>query len=101
MQVNDVAAFIVANTCPVQPPLTPEITLQLSLPDDLLPMEALGTMYHNLHQDWARAAFWWEKAGDIDNINLAHVSINGVQRLVLVAKIMLDRDCQPIGVGRV
>lgn len=35
-------------------------------------MQALGTMYHNLHQDWARAAFWWEKAGDTDNIDLAH-----------------------------
>lgn len=35
-------------------------------------MKALATMYHNLHEDWARAAFWWEKAGDLDNINLAH-----------------------------
>ena len=35
-------------------------------------MKALGFMYHNLHQDWARAAFWWEKAGDKDNIDLAH-----------------------------
>lgn len=35
-------------------------------------MGALATMYHNLHEDWARAAFWWEKAGETDNINLAH-----------------------------
>lgn len=35
-------------------------------------MRALGVMYHNLHQDWARAAFWWEKAGETDNIDLAH-----------------------------
>jgi len=26
-------------------------------------MEALGRMYHNLHQDHARAAFWWRQAG--------------------------------------
>lgn len=26
-------------------------------------MATLGTMYHNLHQDYARAAFWWRKAG--------------------------------------
>jgi uncharacterized protein with FMN-binding domain len=26
-------------------------------------MEALGRMYHNLHQDYARAAFWWRQAG--------------------------------------
>lgn len=26
-------------------------------------MRALGTMYHNLHQDFARAAFWWHAAG--------------------------------------
>ena len=35
-------------------------------------MSALANMYHNLHEDWARAAFWWEKAGEMDNINLAH-----------------------------
>jgi len=35
-------------------------------------MKALAHMYHNLHQDWARAAFWWEQAGETDNINLAH-----------------------------
>jgi len=35
-------------------------------------MEALGNMYHNLHQDWARAAFWWQKAGETDKIELAH-----------------------------
>jgi uncharacterized protein with FMN-binding domain len=26
-------------------------------------MQALGTMYHNLHEDYARAAFWWQQAG--------------------------------------
>ena len=26
-------------------------------------MRALGTMYHNLHEDYARAAFWWQQAG--------------------------------------
>jgi uncharacterized protein with FMN-binding domain len=26
-------------------------------------MLALGTMYHNLHEDYARAAFWWRAAG--------------------------------------
>ncbi len=26
-------------------------------------MLALGTMYHNLHQDYARAAFWYQQAG--------------------------------------
>ncbi len=35
-------------------------------------MKALAHMYHNLHQDWARAAFWWEQAGDTDNTDLAH-----------------------------
>jgi uncharacterized protein with FMN-binding domain len=35
-------------------------------------MGALGRMYHDLHQDWARAAFWWEKADDTDNLGLAH-----------------------------
>lgn len=35
-------------------------------------MNALGHMYHNLHQDWARAAFWWQKAGETDKIELAH-----------------------------
>jgi uncharacterized protein with FMN-binding domain len=41
---------------------------------NLLPqiMEALGNMYHNLHQDWARAAFWWQKSGRADPIDLAH-----------------------------
>ncbi|MGD0090481.1 MAG: FMN-binding protein [Planctomycetota bacterium] len=30
-------------------------------------MAALGTLYHNLLQDYARAAFWWRKAGyDVD-----------------------------------
>jgi len=35
-------------------------------------MDALGNMYHNLHQDWARAAFWWQKAGETDKIELGH-----------------------------
>lgn len=35
-------------------------------------MKALAHMYHNLHQDWARAAFWWEQAGDLENTDLAH-----------------------------
>jgi uncharacterized protein with FMN-binding domain len=35
-------------------------------------MNALGNMYHNLHQDWARAAFWWQMAGDTDTVELAH-----------------------------
>jgi uncharacterized protein with FMN-binding domain len=35
-------------------------------------MISLANMYHNLHQDWARAAFWWEKAGDTTNLDLAH-----------------------------
>lgn len=26
-------------------------------------MQSLGTMYHNLHDDYARAAFWWHQAG--------------------------------------
>jgi len=26
-------------------------------------MNTLGIMYHNLHEDYARAAFWWRKAG--------------------------------------
>ncbi len=26
-------------------------------------MMALGHMYHNLHEDYARAAFWWQQAG--------------------------------------
>ena len=26
-------------------------------------MNTLGTMYHNLHEDYARAAFWWRQAG--------------------------------------
>jgi uncharacterized protein with FMN-binding domain len=35
-------------------------------------MNALAHMYHNLHQDWARAAFWWEQAGETNKIDLAH-----------------------------
>jgi uncharacterized protein with FMN-binding domain len=35
-------------------------------------MGSLAGMYHNLHEDWARAAFWWEKAGETDNVDLAH-----------------------------
>ncbi len=34
-------------------------------------MEALGRMYHNLHEDYARAAFWWRKAGETDTEELA------------------------------
>lgn len=34
-------------------------------------MRALARMYHSLHQDWARAAFWWEQSGDTDEIDLA------------------------------
>jgi uncharacterized protein with FMN-binding domain len=26
-------------------------------------MSTLGSMYHNLHEDYARAAFWWRQAG--------------------------------------
>lgn len=26
-------------------------------------MRSLGTMYHNLHEDYARAAFWWQQSG--------------------------------------
>jgi uncharacterized protein with FMN-binding domain len=35
-------------------------------------MNALGSMYHNLHEDWARAAFWWQKTGSGDPVDLAH-----------------------------
>jgi uncharacterized protein with FMN-binding domain len=35
-------------------------------------MGSLGIMYHNLHEDWARAAFWFQKAGDPHPIDLAH-----------------------------
>lgn len=35
-------------------------------------MAALGRMYHDLHEDWARAAFWWEKSGNADRVDLAH-----------------------------
>ncbi len=35
-------------------------------------MQSLGGMYHNLHEDWARAAFWWQKAGNYDPVDLAH-----------------------------
>jgi uncharacterized protein with FMN-binding domain len=35
-------------------------------------MGALGNMYHNLHQDWARAAFWWQMAGQTDTEEIAH-----------------------------
>jgi uncharacterized protein with FMN-binding domain len=35
-------------------------------------MGSLGNMYHNLHQDWARAAFWWQMAGQTDTEELAH-----------------------------
>lgn len=30
-------------------------------------MQSLGTMYHNLLQDYERAAFWWHQAGIRDN----------------------------------
>jgi uncharacterized protein with FMN-binding domain len=49
------------------------LTVNQKNPDTLnRTMEALGRMYHNLHQDWARAAFWWQKAGETDSIDLAH-----------------------------
>lgn len=35
-------------------------------------MGSLGNMYHDLHQDWARAAFWKQLAGDTDTVELAH-----------------------------
>jgi hypothetical protein len=39
-------------------------------------METLGHMYHNLLEDWARAAFWWETCdrygGYVDPVRLAH-----------------------------
>jgi uncharacterized protein with FMN-binding domain len=35
-------------------------------------MTALGNMYHDLHQDWARAAFWKQMGGDTDSLELAH-----------------------------
>ncbi len=39
-------------------------------------METLGHMYHNLLEDWARAAFWWRTAdrygGYVDSVGLAH-----------------------------
>jgi len=35
-------------------------------------MNALAGMYHHLHEDWARAAFWWEKAGNTNHTDLAH-----------------------------
>jgi len=35
-------------------------------------MAALGSMYQNLHQDWARAAFWRQMAGETDTLELAH-----------------------------
>ncbi len=39
-------------------------------------METLGHMYHNLSEDWARAAFWWRTAdrygGYVDPVGLAH-----------------------------
>jgi len=34
-------------------------------------MKALGRAYYNLHEDWARAAFWWRKAGNGDTVGLA------------------------------
>jgi len=39
-------------------------------------METLGHMFHNLMEDWARAAFWWRESMQydvyVDPINLAH-----------------------------
>jgi uncharacterized protein with FMN-binding domain len=35
-------------------------------------MGSLGNMYHDLHQDWARAAFWKQMAGETDTLELAH-----------------------------
>ncbi len=39
-------------------------------------METLGHMFHNLMEDWARAAFWWRKSMQydiyVDPISLAH-----------------------------
>jgi uncharacterized protein with FMN-binding domain len=39
-------------------------------------METLGRMYHDLMEDWARAAFWWRTCGryggEVDLIGLAH-----------------------------
>ncbi len=35
-------------------------------------MASLGNMYHDLHQDWARAAFWKQMAGETDTLELAH-----------------------------
>ncbi len=35
-------------------------------------MVALGRTYYNLFQDWARAAFWFQAAGETDTVSLAH-----------------------------
>jgi len=39
-------------------------------------METLGHMFHDLTEDWARAAFWWRKSAEyavyVDPISVAH-----------------------------
>jgi uncharacterized protein with FMN-binding domain len=39
-------------------------------------MTELGRMYHNLHQDYARAAFWWRQAGVDRTLSPPGVSIH-------------------------
>jgi uncharacterized protein with FMN-binding domain len=34
-------------------------------------MNALGAAYYNLHEDWARAAFWWRKGGNTQTAGIA------------------------------
>jgi len=37
--------------------------------------EALATMYHNLLQDWERAAFWWRKTAQIGDYDIEDFAI--------------------------
>lgn len=38
-------------------------------------MDTLGRMYHDLLQDWARAAFWWRKAGVENQVSGATIEL--------------------------
>ena len=39
-------------------------------------MNALATMYHNLHEDWARAAFWWRQSGVDKTDNFPNLKVH-------------------------
>jgi len=56
-------------------------------------MDALGNMYYNLHEDWARAAFWWKKSGARNKVGLANCYYElGCKSMAMDVLSLYDRD---------